>query len=216
MNYFLFKIALNYTVLIPAVIGMIRFKKMLPDFYPFVFLIWLGWLNETLNIAMIYTYQSNTINSNLYVILEYGLILLQFYKWNGTSVNKYRVFAILGLAVWFTDNAIIHSITENNSLFRVFLSFVVVFLSIDQINKILVFEKGMLLKNAVFIICIGFLFYFGCKAFVESFNILRFGLSNLFLGNLWTILYFVNAFTNALFALAMLWIPGKQKFILRY
>lgn len=216
MNFFLFKIALNYTVLIPALIGIIRFKKILPDFYPFVFLIWMGWLNESLNIIMVYTYHSNTVNSNLYVILEYGLILLQFYKWNGTYIKKYWILSVIGVAVWLIDNSFIHSITENNSLFRVFLSFVVVFLSIDQINKILIFERGPLLKNAVFVICTGFLCYFGCKAFAESFNILRFGLSNLFLGNLWIILYFVNAFTNTLFAIAMLWIPGKQKFILPY
>ena len=212
MNIFIIDIVINFSIVIAAIIGVIRFKSVLAAYYPFLFLIWLGLLNETLSIILIYTVKSNAVNSNTFVLLEYALILLQFYRWNGNSRKKYYWLACFGFAVWIADNFIINTITENNSLFRVFYSFVIVFFSIDQVNKIIIFEKGSLLKNAMFIICITFLFYYGCNAFVEAFNMFHVGLSDGLLENLWIILYFVNFIANLIYALAILCIPTKQKF----
>jgi len=33
---------LNYSILIAAIIGIIRFKSIIRDYYPFIFIIWLG------------------------------------------------------------------------------------------------------------------------------------------------------------------------------
>jgi len=216
MPDFLFDIVVNHSIVFAAIIGMIRFKSINSAYYPFLLIIWLGLANETLSLALIYTAGNNMANSNVYVLLEYWLILFQFYKWNDSSPKKYYVLAFLGLAVWSTDNLVINTITQNNSLFRVFYSFIIVFFSIDQINKIIIYEKEPLFKNAMFIICITFLFYYGFKAFVESFNMFHLGLSRGLLQNLWIILYFVNVFANLLFALAVLCIPTKVKFIYPY
>lgn len=216
MNNFIFKIILGYSSLIAFVIALIRIKNIRADFYPFVLLIFIGLLNETLSVICIYTHNTNAFNSNVYVLIEFLLLLFQFYNWNGSHIKRYYWLGIAGAGVWLADNMIIHSITENNSLFRVFYSFAITFLSINQLNKILIFEKGPLLKNAMFIISIGFLVFFGSKAFVESFNVFRVGFSDVFLINIWTILYFVNLVTNLLYAVAMLWIPEKQKFILPF
>lgn len=209
-------IILNHSIIIAAVIGIFRFKAVIRDYYPFLFIVWLALTNESLSLVMIYTIGNNTVNSNIYVLLEYGLILFQFYKWNGSNYRKYYLLAFLGLGIWMADNFILHSISRNNSLFRVFYSFIIVFLSIDKVNNILVFKTGPLLKDPTVIICAAFLFYYGCKAFVEAFNMFHLGLSDGLLKNLWIILYIVNFITNLLFALAILWIPTKQKFTFRY
>jgi hypothetical protein len=109
-----------------------------------------------------------------------------------------------------------NSLTQNNSLFRAFYSLIIVFLSIDQINKLIVFEYSNLFKNAAFIICITFLFYYGCRSFVEAFNAFHVGLTAGILGNLWIIMYFVNAIANIFYAIAIICIPTKQVFTLPY
>ena len=216
MHSFIFSIVLNHSIIIAAIIGMVRFRYIIRNFYPFLFIIWLGLINESLSLVMIFSTRNNAINSNVFVVLEYLLILFQFYKWNGGDSRKYYFLACLGLIVWIADNFIINTITQNNSLFRSIYSLIIVFFSINQVNKIMIYEKGILIKNAMFIICITFLFYYGCKTFVEAFNVFHLGLSNLFLWNLWIILYFVNVIANVLYALALLCIPTKQEFTLPY
>lgn len=216
MDNYIIRVVFNHSIIIAGIIAMIRFKSIISDYYPFIFIIWLGLVNESLSLIMIYSARSNAINSNVFVLLEYGLILFQFYKWNDSNSKKYYLLAGLGLLIWIADNFIINSIAQNNSLFRVFYSFVIVFFSIDQVNKMIIYEKGVLLKNAMFIICITFLFYYGCKAFVEAFNVFHSALSNMLLKNLWIILYFVNVIANVLYALAILCLPTKQKFTLPY
>jgi len=216
MTSLILEIAVNYSILIAAVIGIIRFKSIISDYYPFLFIIWLGVANETVSLVLIFTIGTNNFNSNIYVLLEYLLIVYQFYKWNDGSSKKYVILILLGVAVWITDNFVVNSIANNNSLFRVFYSFIIVFFSIDQVNKLMIYERDPLYKNPMFIICITFLLYYGFKTFVESYNMIHVGLSRSLLRYLWIILYFVNGFANLLYALAVLWIPTKVKFTLPY
>ncbi|MEO5650035.1 MAG: hypothetical protein ABIR03_08940 [Ginsengibacter sp.] len=217
MENYVIKIALNHSIIIAVIIGMIRFKKLAGDFYPFLLVILAGLMNESLSLVLIYTTTgSNTINSNVFVLVEYALFLWQFYRWEGGHYKKYYLLAGIGLAIWVADNLVVNTLTQNNSLFRVFYSFVILFLSIYQINKILIFENDNVLKNACFIICFTFLFYYGMKAFVESFNMFHLGLSKGLLQSLWIILYFVNVVANLLYAIAILCIPPKLKFTFPY
>lgn len=216
MNNYVISIVLNHSIIIAAIAGLVAFRRIIKSFYPFVFLIWLGLINESLSLVLIYNNGNNAVSSAIFVLLEFGLILYQFYLWNRGNSKKYYLFAMAGLVTWILDNFILNSITQNNSLFRVFYSFVIIFFSIDQLNKILIYEKGRLLKNAGFIICLTFLFYYGCKAFVEAFNMFHLGISDVFLRNLWITLYFINGISNLLYAIAIICIPTKEEFTLPY
>lgn len=214
MDGFALNILLSYSVIIPAIIGIIRFTSISCIYYSFIFLIWLGFINETLSIILVYTLKSNTINSNIYVLIEYFFILFQLYKWNGSDIKKNYFFVALGLAIWIGDNLIINAGNGNNSIFRIFYSLVIVFFSINMINKLIIYERKNLLKNAIFLICISFLLYYGCKAFVEVFNAFHLGLSDIFNRNIFKILYFANLISNIMYAIAILCIPRKQEFSL--
>lgn len=216
MQNFALDILLNHSIIIAAFITVFRLKPIFQSYYPFIFFIWLGLVNETLSLLLIYKFRSNTANSNVYVLFEYCLILLQFYKWQGIKKAKLYVLISAGLLVWTGDNLILNSISTNNSIFRIFYSFIIVFLSIDQISKIIVNERGNLLKNAMFLICIAFLTYYGCKAFIEVFNAFHLGFSDTFNRNIFMILYFANLFSNIVYAIAILCIPTKQEFSLQY
>jgi hypothetical protein len=216
MHNFSISIALNLSIIFAAIAGLIRVRRISPVYYPFLIIVWFGLLNEILSIVMAYSIRNNSINSNVFVLIEYLLLLWQFYKWNDGNRKKYYLLACIGTLVWVADNLLINSLSQNNSTFRIFYSFIIVLLSINQINKIIIYEKGALIKNAMFIICITFLFYYGCKAFVETFNTIHLSLSNVFLWNLYIILYFVNVFSNVLYTLAILCIPVRQEFTLPY
>jgi hypothetical protein len=216
MNHTLFIILCNHSIVIAAVIACFRVKSVTSDYYPFIIFIWLGLLNESVSLALLYNRYTNTVNSNIFVLLEYLLILFQFYKWNKGNAAKYYLLAYVGLLVWAADNFLLNSVQQNNSVFRVFYSFVVLLFSIDMVNKIIIFENIRLKNHAMFLICLIFIFYYGFKACVESFNMFHLGLTGNFLRKLWLILNIVNLITNLLFALAVLWIPTRQKFILRY
>jgi hypothetical protein len=214
-NYFVV-ILLNFSIIIPVVIAIKRFRRLHKSYYPFIVCIFFGLVNEILSLSLIYRYGSNHVNSNIYVLIEFGIILFQFYTWNKAGAGKYLWAAGIGLLVWITDNFFIHAISDNNSLYRVAYSVIIVLCSIDQINKLLIFERGRLLKNAMFLICIGFFLSYSCKAFVETFNLFDPLFSNPFLWNLWFILYLVNCISNLIYAFAVTCIQTRQEFTLPF
>lgn len=216
MSPFFIHVIFNHSILIAAVIAVFRFKYISSDFYPFFIFIWIGLFNDSLSLALILMHRSNTANSNIYVLLELVVVLWQFFTWNREKLKVYIWLTITALAVWLADNFFMNTITHNNSLFRVFYSFLILFLSIDNLNKLLFFENGRLITNAKFIICVTFLLYYGFNAFIESFNIFQLGLSSNVLNKLWWSLSIVNLIANLLYALAVLWVPTKVKYILRY
>lgn len=209
-----FSIICSHSILIASVIAIFRIKVVIKDFYPFLFLLWLGLLNETISLAFLYTRHANAVNSNIFGLLEFLLILYQFYRWNYSEPVKYFIIAFAGLTVWISDNFLINSIAQNNSLFRVTYSVIILLFSVAQINKINVFQNRWFKGNAVFLICLTFIFFYGFKAWVESFNMIHIGLSRSFLSKLWLSLNLVDLITNLLLAIAVLWIPTKQRFFI--
>ncbi len=212
MSDFVWTSVLHYSIWIPAILALVRFRSVIVNFYPFLLLIWLGALNEIFSVFIVLNSGSNAISSNIYVLLEYCLILLQFYKWNESAFRKFLLLGLLGVSIWTVDNLMIHNLERNNSVFRVYYSFIIIFLSIDRTSKIVIFEKGSLLKNATFGLCIVFGFYFTFKAFVESFNMFSMGLSTELLQNLMKLMSFVNFISNLLYALVILWIPKNRNY----
>lgn len=209
-------IVVNFSIVIPAILLFWKINVVVKHYLPFVLFIWMGLLNDTISYAFILKSQSNMVNSNIYTLLEYFIILAQFAVWNGKPVKHYILLAGGGLFIWLLDNVYLNTLTDNNSIFRVFYSLVIVLLSLYQYNKLIMFERGPLIKNAVFLICSGFILYFSCKAFLESFNIFHVGLSGLFLEQLFIIMSVVNLFTNLLYSFSILCIPRKQAFSLPY
>src|SRR4030095_12883387 len=110
-------------------------------------------------------------------------------------------------------NFIVHRITTVNSFFRIIYSFLLVFLSIEQLNKLIWQSRKNLMFNSCFLICSGLLIYFSYKATIEVFFFIELKASIAFYTNIFAILVFLNFFVNLLFIWATLWIPRKQKFM---
>lgn len=185
-------------------------------YYPFLYFIWAGCINEAISIALAMKSMSNYINSNIYVLVA-SLLLAWFFK-EHKLFNRYKGSFYLVLftfiAVWLVEVFFWKGIKEISSYFRIVFSLGVVFMSIRMINTILISGNERISKNALFLLCLLFTFYFTYKVIVEAFWMYGLRSSTSFQLLIWNISVYVNLFTNLIYAVAILWIPRKQLSIL--
>lgn len=206
---------LSFSILIPAVVSLIRIKKIEPAFYPFIFCIWVATTNEIFS-AILTSFNINTaVNNNIYVLTEAILIGWQFKNWGLFRSYKYafNVYVLLVVLVWLIETSFLTELHLINGTFRISYSFLIVLMSILVNNKLIYHHKGKLLKSPVFIIGTGLIFYFTFKIFIEAFLLYGITVSPGFYKNLFVILAWINVFTNVLFAYAILCIPKKIYYI---
>ena len=204
------------SVALPCILGMVMYSKIPYLYKPFLYFIWTGSLNELLSLILVNTGHTNLVNSNIYVLLEYALILFIFFRWNEPRKrNRFYVLFLSGLLVWVLENGVIYSLQSINAIFRVFYAFIVLYMSINQVNMLIVAEKKRLISHPIFLICMGFIFYYSYKAFIETFYILHPPFSKPFYVHLFMILLSINFFTNLVYAIAILCIPMRREFIIR-
>lgn len=159
---------------------------------------------------------SNYINSNIYVLLA-SLLLVWFFKeqrlFERNRAEFYMMLFIFSSA-WLAEVLFLKGIEEISSYFRIIFSLGVVLMSIRLINTLLVSGPERILRNALFLICLLFTFYFTYKVIVEAFWIYGLRSSTSFQLLIWNISVYVNLFTNLIYAVAILWIPKRQLSIL--
>lgn len=213
-----FALAAGYAIVIAGVIGLIRFRKILPSYQPFIYFTWLSLLNDTISLVVNEVFRNNSINGNVYVLLEAFLFLWLFCNWNILDSKSwtFRLLAVTLVLIWIYDNFIWHNIRNVNSLFRICYAFVLIFLAINQLNKLIVGERSNLWRNSKFLICIGICIFYSYKASIEVFYLIKLKASDNFYNYIFLILVIVNLFVNLIYGLAALWIPTKQKFTLSY
>ena len=206
----------SFSILIPAFISWVRFKQIHPTYHPFIFCLWIGCLNEVISYLVTINHYSNALSSNIYVLLEGGLILWQFERWGNFTRKEFFFifFLVLFVAVWVGENFFISRITYFSSYFRIFYAAVLSLMSINFINSIIVRERRSILRNASFLMCAGFILYYTYKVMVEAFWIYGLNNGSSFRINVYLILMYINLLVNLIFAQAVLWIPTKQRFTL--
>ena len=213
MNFYVVAV-LSFSIFIAGLIGLVRIRRIDEVYYPFIFLLWLGIINELLAYFIVRQGKSNAINANLYYLLESLIIIYQFKRWNFYRAPP-TIFYTLGIAVsffWIGENFLFGRIQEFSSYFIIFHSFIIVLLSVRMINTLLARQSKKLLRNSIFVISTGFIIYFTYAALVEGFYLYGLSSGTLFRIYVSRILVFVNLFTNLLYALAVLWMPKKQRF----
>jgi hypothetical protein len=215
MDSYTLSLVSGFSITLAATIGLVRIKKILSSYRPFVFLVWIAFLNELVSVLLIRLTGSSTINGNIYVLIESVLFVWLFSNWGAMQKRKWFIPTILILLIcfWLYNSFILYKITEYSPIFRIFSSFILIFLSIDQINKLIVQEMGNILHNPKFLVCIGVIIFHTYRAIMEIF-FLKLGTSDNFVGHVFLILDYVNLLVNLIFAFAVLWIPTRQKFTL--
>jgi len=210
-NYVSFLFSL--VILFPAITGIVRYRSIRENYRPFVWLILVAALTELLSRLSIKLFHSNAVVSNIYCLAECMLILYQFYRWrfNAKRRNWYWAIPALLAMIWITENLFFMRIGQFGPVFRVSYAFVIVMLSINEINYLITHENRGLLKNARFIICIGFIIFFLYQMLFEGSLYISAVQKNAVISNkIISIAIYINVLTNIIFGVAMLLIPKNM------
>lgn len=209
---------LSFSILIGGVIAAFRFSQIQTGYRPFIYLIWVGCINEIISFFLIINHQYNIVNSIIYGLCEAFLLLWFFYNLGIFNRKKilFYLLVILFLALWIVESFFYKSFgARYNSYFSIAYSLSVVLLSITAINRLL-FEEKEILRNPVFLICIAMIVYFTYKIVIEMFWLYGLKETRNFRISVLTILMFINFLCNLIYALAILWMRKRQAFTLQF
>ena len=213
MNYYWMNV-LACTIFIPALVGLIRLRKINVMYYPFILLLWIGGVNEVISYFTAKYFQNTAPNTNIYGLLETLLILWQFKRWEGFG-RLPKLFPLLVLfvsALWVVENFITDSFYNFNSYFTVSSAVIIVFASIIMVNKILINERKGLLKNPIFIICICFIVSYAYGGIIEILWDYGVQVNDALSINIYNILIFINLFVYIVYSYAILCMRKKLRF----
>ena len=217
MDVFPFIVAGSYSIGIAAIIAVVRIRKIHKSYRPFLLFLFASLTNEISSNLLIQYGKSNAVGNNIFGFTEALIWVWQFKEWKAIDLRRwYQALIVTGiLLIWITENIILGKLFSFSSVYAVVYSSAMVLISINVIIRQIVEESRNLFLNARFLICSGMLIFSAYRILVESFYLLEIEGSNVFLGNVFLILVFVNLFVNLLLAIATLWIPTRQKFTLR-
>lgn len=218
MRWFYVSLVSAGSILLPLFASFARWDRVKQHYLPLLILILVAFGNELLSIYNVYVHTSNAINSNIYVLIEF-LLLNWLFRLFPKAMHNTVISGIMlfGMAVWCIDNFVINQIQVNNSLFRMFSSLWLVFLSVNVISHNLLIEHAGNTSLQEVFLSVGLLIFHGYKTFVEAFHV--FPLSSqtsAFYALLWSILGLVNIVSNILFMIAILCLPPKRKYIIHW
>jgi hypothetical protein len=215
MNYFAVFIVSAFSIALPAIAAALRIKRLQGRFMALAVLLWAGLINETISYLAIARHGNNSINSNIYTLAEFLIMLWLFYRAGENRAKKYfLVAAWAGTVVWMVTVFELHSIMVHNTLSRVLSSLVIVYLSIDKISETIFNEPGNRRKPLLWL-WFSFFTYYAYQAFISIFEIFPMGISNEFYLRLYLILSVINFLINLVYTAVILWIPKQTGFTLR-
>jgi hypothetical protein len=161
---------LSQAIVIPVAVAILRIKKLDKSYYPFFILLLMGLFSEVSSFASIELFKTNAPVIKIYSLVECCLILYQLYLWKNSTKAR-RLFVILaGLCIvfWVIECIVFLNINTFSPYFRVFYAFVIVLLSINQINSMMFQHNTPLFKNPKFIICLAFIVFFLYQIIYEA------------------------------------------------
>jgi len=210
---------LSQSILIAFIIGIVRYRKIDPAYYPFFYYTCIAVLMELL--AHIFT-QYNRPDLHLpalhiYSYLEFCLFAWLFHNWGLFNRQKTVFISILILffVIWVISSFFVHGFKELNYYFLTLYSFALIFFSVSTFNKVVVHERGNIFRNPKFLICLGIIIFYTFFILfnVTSLSVFSQNVSKSFRANLQQINVYTNLLVNIFYAVAILWIPRKQNFM---
>lgn len=204
------------SIILPVAGCILRLKRCKTTYRPLCYLFGLGLLNEIISYTLIKDQQSNLVNSNLYGLAEFELLVWLFWRLENRAPRFYIATSLTGLIVWIADHIVFHSLESNTSSFSFVSSLMIIYLCIDQVNRSLFARGPRAITRTDLLLSIGFFLFFSYHGFLVVFNMFPLGVSDHFYARLWFIKALLNILTNILLLIAVLWIPRQQPYIIRF
>jgi hypothetical protein len=203
-------VILNGLIVIPAVIGFIRFRK-LPLYYKFLTILFIiGLFNETWMIVFAFNHKNNLLGVHIGVNLEIILMSLFFiYQFKSPKEKKIIWIAFIGLSTFSTG----YSVFGNRELFNS-LPMVLASIYFSVLSSYLFYKKAVDpqqdANDSFYIVNGAILFYF-------SSSFLFFAFANYFITDHKNLLTMANvhtivlAITNIAYGIG-LWVAAKPSY----
>lgn len=207
MNLYLLASISAFSIVLPATMAVIRYRHIHQRYLPFLCILIIGLLNESLSFILIRLYRTNLVNSNIYTLIEYLGYLWFFFRIQQPTNRWIWGAGTLGILIWILDNGYWNSITTSNSIFRIFSSLVVIWLSIDKVTQLTWNEAADRYKKTDLLLCFSLFAYFTFRGFIHVFKQFSFEHQVEFYIHLWSLLSILNILVNCSFFIAILWIP---------
>ena len=202
---------------ITLIILYARRKAITLVYRPFAVYLLVAFLGEAIIRNAVVSGQHSAVYANCYVLIEFPVFLWMYYTWSShKNALLFLALFFVGVVVWIYDNFIFSNITITNSVYRIYYSLVLILCSINQTNKILFSDHGRVWKNAIFMVSTVSIIYYSFRVFIESLFLFQAEMSNEFMSYVFLIMVIVNFFSHLVYTLAVLCIPARKEFTLRY
>ena len=217
MNFWIF-VGLSAAVVLPAIGSLFRCRQVEGGYVPFFLLLWAGTLNEALKLFLLLNQRGHAVTSNVFSLVQVLLLVWQFRNWDlfgGRRALFMPVQAAVVLA-WLASTLFSPQPKGFNTLFHFFSSLLLTLMALSVLSRQIIRNRGPLLKDSVFLVSGSVALFFAYASLAEALWLA--GLHRRALFQLWVAILFscVNFFTNLVFLLAVLWIPKKRPYLLRY
>ncbi len=156
-----------------AIFACIRYRKVDRIYLPFVWYLIVSGINETYAYYAVHVLRNNAVNSNIYRLVEFILLIL-FMKNLGGFKRKSKWFIAILVAVisaWIYEYLIEKKIATFNGYIGVYASFFLSLTAVYLLNIQLTSFRGRLFTNPVFIICIAIILFFSMEILTELFYV---------------------------------------------
>jgi hypothetical protein len=206
----------SLSISIPCVIGLVRYRRVDPANHPFIHLMWIGLVHEIISIVLIHNRHPNLHSYNVFALAQAFVCTKLFQRWGIFRGNRwlYAAVQLSYICFWVLEYSA-SGFRHFASYFIVYHSFIIVLLSIHQLNSVVFNDSGLLLRSSTFLICMSFISYFTYTVLTEVFWIYGLNRSRVFQLRVYTILAYINLIVNFIYALAILWMPMRRQYILR-
>ncbi len=204
---------MSYTIMPAAIAGIILYRKIIPSYYPIIYLLWIGLVNECISTVLISHRHSNSFNNNIYALLESLLLLWQFKNWGLLKRNGFVLLMLAILILWPWENLWLKQIFVFGHFFRMGYALMILVLSMLLLVKTGLKSMGHFRRDAKVVFCSGFVIYYSVNLLIEI--LLYYGMvdSKELSDLIFQAASFINAFVNLIYLMAVLWIPKKPLFI---
>lgn len=205
---------LSLVIFFPLVSWLLRYKNMEPGYWPFLWLVALAAITEITSRLCIYYFRTNEAVINIYSLAECMLIIYQFYIWRKNKLARKWIIAIgvLFILVWVVENIIAGTINNFVPVFRISYAFLLVIISINEINYLITHENRGLLTNARFLICLAFIIFFLYQILFEAAFRISINQSSVVTNKIFEMQIYINLLVNVIYGVAIWFIPRKGIF----
>jgi hypothetical protein len=209
---------LSLSIGIAVIIGIVRFRRIDPSYYPFIYNTIAALVIEIMNRILMETGHPKLFIFllNTFSYFDFFLFTLLFHNWGLFNRKKTTFIAIAGIffLIWAASNAIFTGFIKLNLYFFILYSFALIFFSVSTFNKMVVHERSSIFRNPKFWICLGVITFYSFFIVWSSTGISLFydKTSPEFRRGLQAINVYSNLLVNLLYAVAVIWIPRKKNF----